>query len=396
MELTYGALRTMSDAVVRRIRRLVLSGEILVKPGDLIDPETVIGYNTSEECLHFLRLDLDEDRLLAKPLKQVGDEVKRGEPVAYYMYFFGLGYREYVSPVNGTIVSLDTANGLLGIREHPVMVKSGVYGKVDSVVPGHSVSVLSRGAWIEGTVGWGGQAHGELAVLASSAGEALDPSRLGPHCRGKIVVAGGYAGERTLLAAYRHGAAGLVAGGVDRLAGDEFWALSAGMTYEEYASRFYSAGQEAQVADAGLDRVLMPVLALDGAGNVPMRAEAFELLKANDGRVACLDGAEPGGRDNGRPELLISLPWEDTSSGAVPGAGREPEPDQVSFGIVQGLRVRVIGGPYHGRTGQVVGEAPGEMVLETGLHVLGVQVALDTGQTVGVPLANLEAVRSGP
>lgn len=395
MELTYGALRTMPEALVRRSRRLPLSGEILVRPGELTEPETVIGYNSSEECLHFLRLDTDEDRLLARLLKQVGDEVKRGEPVAYYMYFFGLGYREYVSPVNGTIVSFEPRNGLLGIREHPVPVKSGLFGKVESVIPGHSASLLSRGAWIEGIVGWGGQTHGGILVLASSPDEAVDPSRFGPSCRGKIVVAGAFADGRTLLSAYRHGAAGLVAGGVDRLAADEFWALSSEMTYEEYAARFYSSGQEARAADAGLDRVTMPVLALDGLGNAPMRPEAFELLRENEGRIAYLDGSEPGRVPDGRPELLVSAPWEERAEPAPRGDGAHPEPDETSALISEGVRVRIIGGPDHGRLGRVAAGAGAEVALETGLRVFAVTVVLDSGRTVEVPVANIEAVTPG-
>jgi hypothetical protein len=386
MELTCRSMTTLGGAVVRRTCRLPLSGEILVKPGDAVEPPSIVGYNSSEECLHFLRLDTDDRRLLAKLLKHVGDNVKRGEPVAYYMYFFGLGYTEYVSPVNGAIISFDEGNGLLAIREHPVPVRSGLFGTVESVIPGHSATILSRGAWIEGTAGWGGKAFGELLMLVSSADEVLDPVRAGPHVRGKIVVAGSFVDGRTLIALYRHGARGVVAGGVDRLAADEFAAMSEQMTYEEYAARFYAAGQADHAGEEGLDRVIMSVLAVDGFGKVPIRPEAFELLKANEGRIALLEGVEPGPAGDGRPELLITVPWD--------GPLAIPDADEVYGPLTPGTRVRVIGGRHHGAAGNVLAADNLEAVLPTGMRVTGAAVELDSKVRLTLPLANLEVIRA--
>lgn len=397
-------LITAPDAAIRRERCLPLSGEILVKPGDAVEPGTVIGYNSSEECLHILRLEVDENGTAAKLLRNVGDEVKRGEPVAYYMYFFGLGYKEYVSPVNGTFSSIDHKSGMLVIREHSTPVTAGMHGVVEEVVEGHSVVISALGAVVEGTAGWGDIAHGELVILADSPEQVLEPGQIGPHCRGKIVVAGALADGRALLAAYRHGARAVIAGGINKAEGDEFARLVADMSYEEYAARFYTSGMDLDAEKyGGQDRVTMTVLATEGFGRTPMRAEAFELLRANEGHEACVDGggagvAVAGGQARG-PEIVVSRAKQ-TAAGAW---GSDPSGvasvvcsgEWAGFGEeLTGSAARVLGGPNHGLAGRIVSWGA-EVRLETGLVVQGARLTLaGGGGEVDVPLSNIELIVS--
>lgn len=395
-------LVTAPNVTMRRERRLPLSGEILVRTGEAVNPETVVGYNSAEECLHILRLDVDESRVLAKLLRNVGDTVKRGEPVAYYMYFFGLGYREYVSPVNGTISSFDRSSGTMVIREHARPVTAGMYGVVEEVIEGHSVIVSARGALVEGTAGWGELAHGQLLVLADSPEQDLDAQRIGPHCRGKIVVAGALADSRALLAAYRHGARAVVAGGINKAEGDEFERFVADMSYEEYAARFYSSGHEIDVDNhGGLDRVTMTVLATDGFGRTPMRAEAFALLRAGEGREAYVDGGT-GGPEGRLPEVAVTGPHPaQAGTPAAPAANevcaaaRCRMPCGLWGGLAEGMRVRVVSGPSRGRAGWIAAWGS-DIVLETGHVTTGARLRLADGTEVDVPVANIEIVETGP
>ncbi|MDP2871524.1 MAG: hypothetical protein Q8P31_03210 [Bacillota bacterium] len=391
-------MATLTDAAIKRERRLPLSGDIVVRQGDQVEPTTLIGYNSSEECLHILRLEVDEHRVLAKLLRQTGDAVKRGEPVAYYMYFFGLGYKEYVSPVNGTISSFDPHSGVLMIREHPIPVHAGMYGTVEEVIEGHSAILSARGSVVEGMAGWGELAFGELLVLADGPDENLDPQRIGPRCRGKIVVGGALADSRALMAAYRHGARAVVAGGISKLEGDEFAAFTADMSYEEYAARFYSAGQDMEAdSRAGLDRVMMAVLATDGLGRVPMRPEAFDMLRANQGMVAYVDSGS-GRTGDGVPEVSVTRPEPD--SGALAGEESDTAPASrqalagVWLGLAEGARARVVGGLRHGLTGSIAAWGA-DMTVETGRVVPGARLKLADGSEVDVPLANLELLGAG-
>ncbi len=380
---------------IRHIRRLDQGGEVLLEPGAQVEPGSLIGHNSSEELLHYLRVEADESRLLAKMLKQVGDEVKRGEPVAYYMFMFGLGYREYVSPVNGTIVTFDPRAGLIGIREHPMPVHAGLAGTVDEVIPGYGVVIRTHGAMVQGTAGWGGVAWGELLLLVDMPAAEADLVQVGPGVRGKVVVTGRYADLRLMQACYRHGARALIAGGIDQLAADEFTAFTAGMTYEEYATRYYSGAALDEDAPDGTDTVRMPIIALDGLGRVPIREQAFSILARHAGRGAFVDAQDQEVLSGNAPVVIFAEP-----DGAATAIRSDAPAGRVSLSVVPGpLRavvpgaiVRVVGGPHNGHSGSVR-EIAAEVTLETGLQSQGAVIDFAGGNQAVVPLANLEILQ---
>lgn len=389
-------LLSRTATAIRHIRRLDQGGDILVQPGQSVTPESLVGHNSSEELLHYLRVEVDESKLLAKLLKQVGDEVKRGEPVAYYMFMFGLGYREYVSPVNGTIVTFDERNGMIGIREHPMPVHAGLAGTVDEVIPGYGVVISTNGSLVHGTAGWGGVAWGELMLLVDSPSAEVDLAQIGAQVRGKIVVVGGYADGRIMQACYRHGARGLLAGGVNQLDADEFTAFTAQMTYEEYATRYYSGTLKDEDVRDGTDTVRMPVIALDGLGRVPIREQAFVVLARNAGRSVLIDSQDQEVLGGNTPVVIFAEP-----NGSLAGSGSsggQTVPLSTTPGplcsIAVGCLVRIVGGPNNGRTGIVRGLL-GEVALETGFRSQGASIETADGRVTAVPLANLEVLAPG-
>lgn len=386
----YG-LRSLAATAIRHPRRLIFGGDMRVAAGEVVGPETVIGYHSSDELLHYLRVEAEEGRILAHLLKGVGDEVQRGEPVAYYLYMLGLGYREYVSPTNGVISSINDQSGFVAIKEHPEPIQAGLAGVVAEVIDGSGVLIETTGAVIDATVGWGDAAWGELCLAVDSPAKVADPAGLGSACRGKVVVAGAHADGKTLHAAYRHGARAVIAGGVDHLAADDFTAFAAQMTQEEYQTRYYAkaddAGDADGQADTGLDRVKMPVLALEGPGRIPIRGPAWRLLSRLAGREVFVDGRD-GRSPLGEPPLLIAAdPDAADRKAAPPVDGRPAAPDPA--GLAAGAPVRVIGGPRSGWTG-VVARLDLEVTLETGYRTWAAEVELDDGETIAVPLVNLE------
>jgi hypothetical protein len=394
---TPGPLRTQAKGPLRHWRRFEAGGEICVSPRQAVTAATLLGNNGTDELLHFLRVEVDEGRLLAKLLRNKGDDVKRGEPVAYYMYMFGLGYREYVSPVNGSIVSVDHRSGLIAIREHPRPLYSGIDGEVSRAIPGYGVEVTATGAEIEATAGWGGSAWGPLAVLAPSPSAVIDPAAIGPAHAGKVLVVGAAADAALIAAAYRHGVRALIAGGVHALAAAQFALFAAGMTYEEYQARYYThqpaavgaagsgAGAKAVEAPSGLDRVLMPLLATDGLGRTPIRPEAWSLLAELAGRLVLVDAADDSGAlwAGSRPRLLAADERHDDS--------HEPRP--VSRMLAPGARVRIVGGKHGGLTGAIAA-VDAEVTLETGYRAAAaaVELAPPGGEKLLVPLVNLEVL----
>jgi hypothetical protein len=198
----------------------------------------------------------------------------------------------------------------------------------------------------------------------------------------------------------------VIVGGVDELAADEFASFTEGMTYEEYAARFWSGRSEPEKAEVGLDRVSMTVIATEGLGRLPMRAVAFELLRANDGRSAYLDGK--GGRawPEERPEAIVSLPASASQPGVVPEGAAMPAGDQADAAglagehaawrpLEDGCQVRIVGGPHNGRTG-IVSRTGSEVLLETGRRMPGARIELADGGEAWAPLTNLEIIAPRP
>jgi|GEM_PF-998345 len=393
-----GNLRTLVSAPhvpIRHVRRLLYGGELRAEVGQVVAPDTLLGHNGSDELLHFLRVEVDDERLLAKLLRGEGDEVKRGEPVAYYMYMFGLGYREYVSPVNGTIASVSVPNGLIGIREHPEPLMSGLHGRVARVVNGHGVEIETTGTLVEGTAGWGGEAWGDLQLLVDAPDGQADASAIGPGSHGKVLVVGMHANAKLLAAAYRHGVCAVIAGGVDQIGADQFTEFAASLTLEEYQTRYYTSQPADGAGPNGLDRVLMPVIALDGLGPVPIRPQAWSLLQRHQGEHTFVDAGGQAAWAGQRPMLVLGGRADSADVVA------RLETASTASDAGRGEAVRIIGGRYGGRTGQVL-ESDVETVLETGFHTTAARVALDqaagslaaagSGEEVVVPWANLEAV----
>jgi hypothetical protein len=389
----YCKVRTMQGTTMRLLRKLELGGDVVVETGQVVDPSSLIGHNRAEELLHYLRVEVDEDKTLAKLLKEVGDEVKRGEPVAYYMFMFGLGYREYVSPVNGTLVSFDGRNGLIGIREHRTPLFAGIAGTVEEVIPDYGAVLSTKGTLLEATAGWGDTAWGELAALVVDADATVDAAQIGAAVRGKVAYVGAMADAHTLQACYRQGAKAVIAGGVSALAADEFTAFAAAMTYEEYATRYYSGAQLSDSLPDGADSVPMPVVALEGAGRIPARRQAHDLLVAAAGQAIFVDAG--GGCGAAGSEPVVILPGEQVS---LSGSGRTLDADEGAAGLVAGAPVRIVGGPHNGRTA-VVRELVPDVVLVTGLRAPGAVVAVATpgGEALAtVPAVNLELLAGHP
>jgi len=127
-------------------------------------------------------------------------------------------------------------------------------------------------------------------------------------------------------------------------------------------------------------RQTIPVILTEGFGNQPMSEVVYNLLTHNSGRPALIDATEPKRWSSDRPEIVIPLP----SGGIAPPT---PEADQA---LVEGAFVRITRAPLAGMAGRVRRLVETPRPVENGLRLSGAEVQLTSGQTVFVPLANLE------
>jgi hypothetical protein len=127
--------------------------------------------------------------------------------------------------------------------------------------------------------------------------------------------------------------------------------------------------------------VNFPIILIEGFGKLPMNQEAFSILSSSGKREVALN-AEPWDRiGNTRPEVVVSA-----EEGAYPAVPAE----LAAFTV--GQTVRVVSPPYKSMTGTLTDLPQSLALIPSGLLAKTAQVSLITGDTVQVPLANLEII----
>jgi len=366
-------LRVADDAVVRRERRLPLKGRVLVARGDPVSADTVVARSELPGNVQTLnlasKLGVDPATAPETLVRPIGSTVKKGEVIASAKSLFGLVKNTAISPVDGTIESVSHVSGQLILREPPIPVEVNAYvkGVVAEVLPEEGVVVESRGAFLQGIFGVGGETWGQIAIAVASPDEPLAASRLEARHRGAVVVGGAYISHPVLMRARELGVAAVVVGGFDDRDLREL------------------LGRDLGVAITGSEDLGITLVLTEGFGHIRMAERAWKLLEKHQGALASVSGATQIRAGVMRPEILI--PRLDAS-----GSAAGPEQDH-STGLEPGSLLRVIRQPYFGRIGVVVDLPPELKTLESEakVRVLTVEFADDHTRAV-VPRANVELI----
>ncbi len=296
---------------------------------------------------------------------KVGDEVKRGEIIAKKGDMAAYYTRTSKAPVSGVITNINLNTGFVTISRpfKEVVVNAYLRGKVGSIIPKRGAVVEVPAVRLTGIFGVGKEHHGELRVIVDGPGDILTEDRITPDCEGKILVGGSMATNEAIKRAVEIGAKGIIAGTAS------------------YLNVIQSLGVKLGVGITGQEEIGMTLILMEGFGKLDMRAEVFEVLKAMDGRLACINGATQIRAGAIRPEVVVPFPEY---------AGEFAQERMVYEDLVKGLRVRVINDPHFGAKGKIV-ELPREpVVIETEAKVPVAVVELEDGRTVTVPRANVE------
>ena len=157
----------------------------------------------------------DVEEFLTKP---VGSHVEKGEVFAESKSFFGLFRSKCHAPVQGSIESVSKVTGQVLLREEPIPVEVDAYvdGTIVEVHPRSGVTVETRGAFIQGIFGVGGETCGELRVSVSGPEAPLEERAFDASSRGKVIVGGAYVTTAVLRKAIAQGVKAVVVGGFDR------------------------------------------------------------------------------------------------------------------------------------------------------------------------------------
>ena len=373
-EQTYAytpGLKIKESMAVTKLRRLPIPGEVLVKMGDEIRPDTVVAETLlpgdPEIVPAMMKLGITPEGLPSCMLVNVGDYVNEGELLARYSMFFGLIKRELHSPISGTVEAVSELTGQLIMRgeEIPVRVDAYIPGKIIEVVPEEGVVVETNGAFIQGIFGIGGERQGKLRVAVEGPDSTLTSELFSSEDKGKVLIGGGLLTLDALRKAVDLGVSGIIVGGID--SGDlmEFMGASIG------------------VAITGEEEYGITLIITEGFGAMAMHNKTFSIFKKYDGSDVCINGSTQIRAGVIRPEVVIphSEIIEKADEDAV-----------ISAGMVPGTPIRIIRNPYFGAIGEVLSLPVELQVVETGSKVRVLEALLEDGRKVIVPRANVEII----
>ncbi len=375
MALAYApGLTVTEEHLVRKRRILPLKGDVVVKVGDRVSPDDVVARTDLPGPIESLnvanRMGLPPEDLESAMLKKVGDTVTEGEIVAETrtLWFFK---NTCMAPVSGTIESISTVTGQMLIRgaPQPVEVKAYLNGVVTEVFENEGVEITTRGGFLQGIFGVGGETHGELMLAVSSRDDNLTEACITPDMRGKIIVGGALVTAEAINAARKNGVAGIVTGGLDD---------------QDLRNLL---GYDLGVAITGSEDIGITLVITEGFGAIHMAERSFELLKSLEGKRACINGATQIRAGVIRPEVVIP------SDGDISSVSKKT--DYVQGGMYVGSPLRVIRHPYFGRIGKVVSLPSPLTVLESGSRARVVEIQFDSDNLKAVvPRANVELIES--
>ncbi len=368
-------LKRKRRSTIRKLRRLPIMGEVLVKKGDYVTettsvakaliPTDPIGINVS------LHLHCEPKYVPRFMKKTEGDHVDEGEIIAERMQYIWFGKRIFQSPVTGIIEYVSQGTGLVIFRGEPdpLYVNAYIPGRIVEVLPKEGVVVQTQAALIQGIFGIGGETHGELRVLVESNKDALTEDMIDGDCKGKVIVGGSMIKADTIRQAIRVGTKAIIVGGID---------------HEDVCSIL---GRQVGVAITGSEKIGTTLVITEGFGEMPMAEKTFELFKDHEGQLVCINGATQIRAGVIRPEIII--PFKEESSEAEP-LKEDTEIREEGMGI--GTPIRIIAEPYFGLLG-VVKSLPVDLKqVETGSLVRVLEAELENGERVIVPRANVELI----
>ena len=337
---------------IRRERLMPTEGRIIARRGQPVSPSDIV----AEAVLRPEHLLLDIGLGLGLSPKEAdhyiqrraGDEVGEGDVIAGPV---GIGRRVVRAPRSGTVVVAGGGLVLMELEGEFSELKAGYSGVVVEIVGDRGVIIETTGSLIQGVWGNGKVNYGLLNILANVADELITPDMMDVSLRSMVAMGGYCEDERVLQSGDEVPIRGLIL-----------------------------ASMDSSLVPVALN-VNYPIVLVEGFGKLPMNQEAFSILSSSTRSEVALN-AEPWNRiGNTRPEIVVSA-----AEGALP----EIPTELASFAI--GQTVRVVSPPYKSMLGTLTNLPQSLSRLPSGLLAKTAGIQLSNGDTVQIPLANLEII----
>ena len=337
---------------VRRARLLPTNGRVLVKAGQSVTASDIV----AETRLHnkHILVDVQRDLNLTSAAetrevidRKLGERVQEGDVIAETGKLFRRVVR---APVSGIIVMISNGQVLLEADQPAFRLKAGMDGEVIEVLPEQGVLVETNGALLQGVWGNDKVSQGLLLNLTQSPGDELSPSKMDVGMRGAIGFSGWCGRAEALEIAAQLPLRGLILGSI----------LPGLIPLAE--------------------KMDLPIMVLEGFGQIAINNIAYDLLVTNVQRNIALNTVPWNSFTGSRPEAIITLP-----------APAESSPEIDIFKPGQTIRVQTA--PYCGHTGILSEILPGLTMLDNGLRTHAGIVRLADRKEITVPLANLDVLQ---
>lgn len=365
----------VTNRMTHRVRRVLpIKGDVLVKAGDHVEAEQVVAQTFMPGDIEPVNLS----NLLSMPpkdvkecmLKQEGDRVEVGEPMAQTKGIFGFFKNVYKSKHAGTLETISEVTGQVIIRGEPIPVDVKAYlkGTVVEVIPDEGVIIEADVSFIQGIFGIGGETYGTIRMAGGGKQDDLSADLITAEMKDCIVVGGARITYEAVKKAQEVGAAAVVGGGIN----------------DQDLKKML--GYDLGVAITGTERIGLTVMVTEGFGDIAMADRTFELFKEREGMAAAVNGATQIRAGVMRPEVVVPLSAEQLRT--------ENEPEHVAGLLEIGRTVRIIRDPYFGLIGAVSG-LPHELhPMESGTKARVLEVKLNSGESVVIPRANVEIIEA--
>ena len=295
-----------------------ISGRLLMKPGDRVQAEDILGVGgaffdrravrspvkgtvalvSRSRGLAYVREDVDtgsQEEAVEVPVAEilgispvmimvykaaeanVGEYAVKGQTLARF------GKRVAASPMYGKISAISPTKGTITVQPlfRSQATMAYLKGQVSEVVAGEAVEIVGRARVVAGIWGLGGESCGSLQILD---GDLTGNTALPP---GSVVAARGTATCEGLVHAAESGVKGVILG----------WLGSAAV------SRF--AGALKNMGVTGDESVPFPLILVEGFLACSMRSDSFDVLKACEGCLCSVKGVTHIRAGVVRPEILI-------------------------------------------------------------------------------------------
>lgn len=371
-----GASPLIPGALARIERRLPHPGEVTVRVGQRVEPDTPVAYAfvpAPPQIVNLARiLMIPPSRVKRALLHDIGAQVAQGAPLARAGRF---GVKKFLSPVSGVLADVDDVTGYITLVPDPIRYElfASAPGVVTEIIPYEGVQIETPAAQVYGIFGIGTSQYGVLQLMVTDPAEPITPNKIDARFAYAIIIGGGGISAAALQKAVQEGVRGIIVGSIDEAE------LRAFLGVEGYAP--WDIGPpDWRMPSSARPAADFVLIVTEGFGNRPMSRPLFDLLASYAGREALVEGTTHVWGAGRRPRVVIPLPTRTT--GITLDA---PRPT-----VRPGAIVRVLHQPYLGQIGQVRSIPAAPQRLPSRVRTPAAEVVLEDGTTARAALIAAE------